>query len=439
MYKCKPKPQNEIENIIADACTKARSNDQIKTLMHNGAPYQFERIIMNRDDLYYNLENDRTLTSTEEFIADKGLDNTYFDRENFTLKQAQQDYHSIISEFIPKQMTRILNETKDQRDPVYITRQGIMANGNTRLACFRNLGLDCYETIDCLVFPEELTDNWDFIRRFVDLADNAEDFSSSYPWHARAKRIEKNIQEMGLDEPDFKTIASRMQYKDAKEAEMHHHMLSLANEFISNPRYTKFNRLSDLAELGDEHGLQVFNTLGLNHQKNIDQKVKTKLKISSFETISKSELGSFDSRHRALQALWAKNNVQAEIQKLQTRSSPPVNRLGGQQPAGTGATSSEPKYEIDPFKGKSESEIQAEHKKILEEAAIRKEAAAAKNKQDIFKLGLNSVQSKLKTITNLSLDDSSNLDGVESILLEITNQLNETSAKIQSIKDSVKK
>ena len=169
---------------------------------------------MNRDDLYYNLENDRTLTSTEEFIADKGLDNTYFDRENFTLKQAQQDYHSIISEFIPKQMTRILNETKDQRDPVYITRQGIMANGNTRLACFRNLGLDCYETIDCLVFPEELTDNWDFIRRFVDLADNAEDFSSSYPWHARAKRIEKNIQEMGLDEPDFKTIASRMQYKD---------------------------------------------------------------------------------------------------------------------------------------------------------------------------------------------------------------------------------
>ena len=436
MYKCKPKPQNEIENIIADACSKARSNDQIKTLMHNGASYQFERIKMNRDDLYYNLENDRTLTSTEEFIAEKGLDSTYFERENCTLIEAQQDYHSIISEFIPKQMTRILKDTKDQRDPVYITRQGIMANGNTRLACFRNLGLDCYETIDCLVFPEELTDNWDFIRRFVDLADNAEDFSSSYPWHARAKRIEKNIQEMGLNEPDFKTIASRMQYKDAKEAETHHHMLSLANEFISNPRYTQFNKLSDLVQLGDEHGLQVFNTLGLNHQKNIDQKVKTKLKIISFETIHNSELGSFDSRHRALQALWAKNNVQAEIQKLQTTSSPPVNILGGQQPTGTGAPSS---YVTDPFKGKSEAEITAEQKKTLEEAAIRKEAAAAKNKQDIFKLGLNSVQSKLKTLTNLSLDDSSNLDGVESILSEISDQLEETSAKIQSIKDSVKK
>ena len=112
---------------------------------------------------------------------------------------------------------------------------------------------------------------------------------------------------------DFKTIAARMQYKDAKEAETHHHMLSLASEFIDNDQYDKFNKISDLKLLGDEHGLQVFNTLGFNHQKkNIDQRIKTKLKLITFETIATDNLGDFDSKHRAVQALWAKSNIQKQ-------------------------------------------------------------------------------------------------------------------------------
>ena len=436
-YKCKPKPQNEIETIIADACLKAKSNDQIKTIVHANKGYQFERIRMNRDDLYYNLENDRTLTAVEEFIVERDLDTAYFDRENFTLIPAQQDYHSIISKFIPGSMTRILKDTKDQRDPVYITRQGIMANGNTRLACFRNLGSDCYENIDCLVFPEELTDNWDFIRRFVDLADNAEDFSSSYPWHARAKRIQKNIDAGDLTDPDYKTIAAKMQYKDAKEAKTHHQMLSLANEFIAVDRYEKFKKLSDLEQRGDDHGLQVFNTLGVAHQKDIPQEVKLKLKNVSFEIIANDEKGSFDSRHRALQALWAKSNVEKEIAKMRAITIKPTNRLGGEKPAAKEDKKTDGKvYEVNPFKGQTDDDTKKITSTILEEAAINKETEAAKNKQDVFASGLEKVYRNLKSITELSLNDSSNLNGIEIILSKLSSQLEKTTTRIQVIKKS---
>ena len=80
--------------------------------------------------------------------------------------------------------------------------------------------------MECLVFPNDKSGDWDFIRQFVDLQDNSEDFSSDYPWYARAERIQKNIEHqidiLGLSEPDYDDIAERMQYsgkKDALEAE----------------------------------------------------------------------------------------------------------------------------------------------------------------------------------------------------------------------------
>ena len=114
--------------------------------------------------------------------------------------------------------------------------------------------------MECLVFPDDKSGDWDFIRQFVDLQDNAEDFSSDYPWYARAERIEKNIQSMTLSEPDYQEIAERMQYSGKKDAELNHDMLKLANQF-KDSGYDKYNKLSDLDQLGSDSGLQVFTTL----------------------------------------------------------------------------------------------------------------------------------------------------------------------------------
>ena len=231
-YEVNPMVQNELREKIKEKADAAVKRGDVKTLMHNKQKYVFPRVKLRKDWLYYNLQNDRTLTKAREFCEenDKGLD--YFAEENFFNIQQQKDYHKIISGFVPASMVKILKATNDQRDPLYVTYEGIMANGNTRLSCFRENGF--FEEIDCLIFPEDFSSDWNFIRQFVDKQDNAEDFSTDYPWYARAERIEKNIEEMDLDEPDYKTIANNMQYKDAKEARLHHDMLELARRFIEN-------------------------------------------------------------------------------------------------------------------------------------------------------------------------------------------------------------
>ena len=65
------------------------------------------------------------------------------------------------------------NRTKDQRFPVFITSEGILASGNTRLSCWREM--DMFDEIDCRVFPEEYSADWDLIREIVDEQDNATD------------------------------------------------------------------------------------------------------------------------------------------------------------------------------------------------------------------------------------------------------------------------
>ena len=66
-------------------------------------------------------------------------------------------------------MAKILKATNDQRDPLYVTYEGIMANGNTRLSCFRENGYfeeidsmsakmfeQSFRTIEVLFSPEDL-------------------------------------------------------------------------------------------------------------------------------------------------------------------------------------------------------------------------------------------------------------------------------------------
>ena len=67
-YIVKPKVPNELKKSIQQKVADAKSSGQVKNLMHDKTIYHFPRIIIKRDDLYYNLANDRTLTKTREFI-----------------------------------------------------------------------------------------------------------------------------------------------------------------------------------------------------------------------------------------------------------------------------------------------------------------------------------------------------------------------------------
>lgn len=428
-YQVNPKVHSELKTHIQNKVQEAKDSGQIKHLMHEGASFEFYRIKINRDWLYYNLENDRTLTKTREFIDKRAVDLDYFSESSFLNIDSQKHYHDIIKEFIPSNMPKILNTTGDQRDPLFITQNGIMANGNTRLCCFREESL--FPEVECLVFKEDYADDWDFIRQFVDLQDNAEDFSSDYPWYARAERIELNIKKMGT--VDYAEIAKRMQYKDSKEAELNHGMLKLAREFVNSKLFPKYTILSDLDYLADSgSGLYSFTTLAkmMRSHHDIDHRIKTKLKFASFATIGSGNNGTFSSTHLAVSNTWAKAYILKEQRKIDNEAAP--NILGGN--VSNEQDSSTPAYVANPFKDKTAQEIKKVHDEIIEEVALVKATATNSSLRESYKTGLRQILSKWENLNNLSLNDDSNLEDIENLFNDVDEILKNSRAKASTLK-----
>ena len=431
-YKVEPKAQNELKQAIAEKVKEAVSSGQTTSLMHKRQSYEFTKIKIDSKWLYYNLQNDRTLTKTREFVEENNKPDDYFSEQNFFNIEQQNDYHGIIKEFVSKDMIRILNKTNDQRDPLYITSDGIMANGNTRLCCFREN--DFFRDVDCLVFPADKSSDWDFIRQFVDLQDNAEDFSSDYPWYARAERIEKNIERMNLSEPDYEEIAERMQYSGKKDAELNHDMFKLANQF-KDSGYDKFNKLSDLDQLGSDSGLQVFTTLAKlrKSNKNLVQDIKDKLTTVSFEAISQQNLGKFKSLHLAVSNIWSKPNVSQEQRNWDAQSSSP-NLLGGEAIEADNDPSIT--YDSNPFQNKNKEDRKEITSNYLDQVFIIKERATMDSMQESYKKGLKEILSKWNNLNTLSLDPDTNTEGLDEVFNDIENILNDSRSRVDQLKDS---
>lgn len=433
-YKVEPKAQNELKQAIAQKVQEAISNGQVKLLMHRRNSYEFARIKIDSKWLYYNLQNDRTLTKTREFIEDNDKPLDYFSERNFFNIEQQNDYHHIIKEFVSSDMVKILNKTNDQRDPLYITSEGIMANGNTRLCCFREN--DLFRDIECLVFPDDKSGDWDFIRQFVDLQDNAEDFSSDYPWYARAERIEKNIEVMNLPEPDYDEIAERMQYSGKKDAELNHDMLKLAKNFTDSG-FEAFKKLSDLDQLGPDSGLQVFTTLArlrLSNQ-NLITDIKDKLTSVSFNLISMKgkNLGNFKSLHLAVSNIWSKPNIAHEQRAWDAQSSSP-NYLGGEKIDLDNDPST--KYDSIPLQNKNKEERIEYTDDYLEQVFIIKERSAMASLQESYKKGLKEILSKWNNLNNLSLDPDTNTENLDEIFDDIEKILNDSRSRVNQLRGS---
>lgn len=434
-YEVKPMVQNELRKKIKEKADDAVKRGDVKILMHKKQKYVFPRVKLRKDWLYYNLQNDRTLTKAREFCEENNKEIDYFAEENFFNIQQQKDYHKIISSFVSASMVKILKATNDQRDPLYVTHEGIMANGNTRLSCFREN--DLFEEIDCLLFPEDFSSDWNFIRQFVDRLDNAEDFKSRYPWYSRAERIQKYIDTMDLDDPDYETIADLMQFRDAKEARLYHDMLELGKRFVESGDFPEYKKLSDLEKIGVDKGagIQVFTTLAAAKRTNkkVDIAIKEKLTAMSFRVIATGETSPFPSRHLAVSNIWSKNNILDELRKLEAEDGPKaLNVLGGEKVSNNKKSSSS--YDSNPFDGKDEKEIEKITDEFLNKTAAIKEATTASTMRAAYKKGLSGFISKWKSLNEHSLKPDTDLAGIDQIIDELDELIEETKSKIKTLK-----
>ena len=111
---------DDIRDLISKKVEEAIKNGTTKDIAHRTQRHSFPQIKVDRNMLLYNLENDRTLIATEEYIKENpGTDEEMFSNKNAGNIEYQNLYHRIIFKFIPEDMYKVLHEKMNFRE-IYI-------------------------------------------------------------------------------------------------------------------------------------------------------------------------------------------------------------------------------------------------------------------------------------------------------------------------------
>jgi hypothetical protein len=145
----------------------------------------------------YRLDNIRTMAAQEERQVKDELSEDFFqaDPESDNVHRIQ---HELLSELLHEQG---LNEKFEkpnitQNEPLILTHDGIVANGNRRLACWRNLfeqdagKYEHYANIDVVILPQ--CDDLDIVRLEAKLQ-LEQDIRASYGWATTAIGLRRAI------------------------------------------------------------------------------------------------------------------------------------------------------------------------------------------------------------------------------------------------------
>ena len=436
-YKVNPMEPGQLNQLIAKKVEDAKKNNQTYEMTHElTKKIEFAQIKMRKDHLYYNLQNDRTLIAVKEFVDEHGKDKDYFDIGNsFNLEQ-QDNYHKIIHGFISKTMVDEFNRHKEQRFPVYITSEGILTNGNTRMSCWREM--DIFDEIDCRVFPAEFSSDWDLMREIVDEQDNAIDIKQEYKWYARAERMARNIDawpkaKTPSGKINFAHIAQKMKYRTAAEAENNFKMYQLAQEFIATKNFPNYKKVSDLDALGSDSGKQAFETLAKSRktkETKIHDDILERITRTCFEIMGTDNAGTYKSKHLAIQDQWKNANILRLQKALDQSGNRPIDVLGGEKRE----KGDEKKFESKPFHGKESDDRKKVLESELKDTKLAIEKEKDKGTKQLFKKKMGRTINQV-TETIFILDDTSDLTGIEDLFTLLDNKVDELKNKVKVIKD----
>ena len=303
--------------------------------------YGFKVIELPLNYPYYNLENVRTTTACEEYAKKNNLPPDYFTRKNFWLSAAQDHYHQIIFnqlyETKASERYRVIFQEREatQTEKLYLTPDGILINGNSRSAWWRetkpkNITKVKYYVFDVGLSFEEMT-------KAILLADDEVDIREAYPWYDLAKNARSELQNLtSPNEKDIVYLMNKYTYGSQDALNQAIAKLELAEDFLSRG-FKGYDYFSDLTALGSEKGTQVFDTLekGIRSSRGKDfnslhEDDRDELKTISFGIIA-DQVKSFDdesSAHLALQKVWNKEALRNFIRNKTktTKSNDPLKR-----------------------------------------------------------------------------------------------------------------
>lgn len=166
-YQVKLVSPLERESVIKSASTAAAKADERDFFEFRNQKMKLKGIRIPAGLPIYRIENCRTYTEQEEYIAreKKPVDFFAASQENESTQQIQHDILARLAAVDRDSVAAIIGvlRSEGQREPILITSTGVVVNGNRRLAALRELYAENSDTfkhfthVDCIVLPEDAT------------------------------------------------------------------------------------------------------------------------------------------------------------------------------------------------------------------------------------------------------------------------------------------
>jgi hypothetical protein len=250
-----------------------------------GSPLDLPKVRVDVGFPRYRLANGRTRRKQEQYL----VDHPELPADLFTdpaSDRAQRAQHEILYEMAQEASLEQMLEDEGQRDPIVITYDGFVVNGNRRLAIIREFGDVTH--VDAVVLPED-ADAKDISALEMRLQ-MAEDGKADYNWLDALLTIEANISEIGFTEEE---VAREMGCY-LKTIQLQRHELDLVNRYLNERGYPGEHFRVE----GDK---QAFETLARAHRDTPDPDRQANLRSLGFNIIAKPASGS--SVHRQIEAM----------------------------------------------------------------------------------------------------------------------------------------
>lgn len=252
MFTIKISARAEREAIIIKGVESSTENEEFYEFRNEKYLLPIIRISINIP--IYRMENFRTFTDQNEYIAKHNLDPDFF-LAGQEMESCQQVQHEILEALARKgkadsviPVIEVLSKEK-QREPILISSSGVVINGNRRLAGMRALlredssAYSEFSHVNCMVLPKDAT-----TEEILDIEAGLQakpETKLEYDWIGDAQLIHK-LQMTGrtTDQIAQKLNRKRTEIENSLQALMEAELY--LNEWVGSPK--AYTRIKDDAE-----------------------------------------------------------------------------------------------------------------------------------------------------------------------------------------------
>lgn len=153
--------------------------DEFKSLPFKKNDYKCPVINIAPENLIYRIENTRTISKQREYIAENDCPSDFFSSDRSEVEEVQEAQHKILTSEVDDELKHAFEMQGGQIEPILITKEGVVINGNRRLCLMRHNNQDL---IKCQVVIDPNLEGKDAeIEAWIDIAPTAK---REYKWHA---------------------------------------------------------------------------------------------------------------------------------------------------------------------------------------------------------------------------------------------------------------